>query len=411
MSSVMRGNFRMAVGGVRGAKWRSLLTMLGVVIGIVAVVTVVGLGEGLKQQVAGSIGRFGNDLITVRPGASLVGENGDIASTDVIFGRSQAGGLGAQDIAAVAGTSSVKLYAPLINMPGIVQAGEQQLHGGNVIATSADLPQIAGQSVSFGSFWDSGQESGNFVVLGADAAQGLFGEPAPLGRSLDFRGESFIVRAVFDRFGDVPLSPTAGFDDSVFIPYQTAERLSDGRADAYALLAKPHNPKRFDETRVDITEELKDLRGGEQDFSVLSPEEHIAATTDVFDLLSTWIMAVAAISLLIGGVGLMNIMLVSVTERMHEIGVRKAVGATHRQIMWQFMMEATVLSVVGGILGIVLSLFAHILLLAYTDLEPVLSWQAVVIAASVSLIIGIVFGTIPAIKAANKDPIEALRHE
>lgn len=411
MSSMMRGNFRMAVSGVRSAKWRSLLTMLGVIIGVVAVVTVIGLGEGIKHQIAGSINRFGQDLITVRPGLISTGEGGVLSDTDIVFGRSQSGGLSVQDALAVASLPSVKHYAPLAVVPGIVSSGDQQLQGGTVIATSADLPEITNQSLAFGSFWEPGQETGNFAVLGSRAALELFGEPAPLGRSLEFRGESFIVRAVFDQFGDIPLSPTSGFDNTVFVPYQTTERLTDGRTEAYALLAKPNDPKRFDETRVAITEELKDLRGGQQDFSVLSSEEHIESTTGVFRLFSHWIIAVAAISLLIGGVGLMNIMLVSVTERMHEIGVRKAVGATNRQIMWQFMLEATVLSIVGGILGVGLALLTHILLLAYTDLEPVLSWQAIVIAVGISVAIGIVFGTIPAIKAANKDPIEALRHE
>jgi putative ABC transport system permease protein len=128
-------------------------------------------------------------------------------------------------------------------------------------------------------------------------------------------------------------------------------------------------------------------------------------------LLSVWIWAVAAISLLIGGVGIMNIMLLSVTERMHEIGVRKAIGATGRQIMGQFVLEATVLSLVGGVIGVLVSLGCVGLLYTYTNLKPVVSWDAVGIATGVSLIIGIVFGTAPALKAARKDPIQALRHE
>jgi putative ABC transport system permease protein len=135
------------------------------------------------------------------------------------------------------------------------------------------------------------------------------------------------------------------------------------------------------------------------------------ASTQVVHLLSVWIWAVAAISLLIGGVGIMNIMLLSVTERMHEIGVRKAIGATGRQIMGQFLFEATVLSLVGGVIGITVSLACVGLLYAYTNLKPVISWDALLIATAVSLIIGIIFGTAPAIKAARKDPIQALRHE
>lgn len=408
MSSMMRGDLRMAVSSVRSAKWRSLLTVLGVVIGIVAVVTVVGLGEGMKRQITGSIEQFGEELITVRP----VPEQGGLQSdADIVFGQAQSAGLSADDAVAVAQLPSVDAYAPLGVVPGIVQAGEQQLHGGQVIATSSDFPQVTNQPVRFGGFWEPGQETGNFAALGAQAAVELFGEPAPLGRSLEFRGESFIVRAVLDSFGSVPLSPTSGFDNSVFIPFKTADRLTGSRSGSYALLAKPGDVSGVDGMRVDITSALKDLRGGEQDFSVLTAREHVEVTTNAMSLLSNWIISVAAISLLIGGVGLMNLMLVSVDARMREIGVRKAVGATNRQVMWQFMLESAVLSALGGLIGIALSGLVHVVLLAYTDLEPVFSWVAFAAAAVVALGVGIVFGTIPAIKAANRDPIEALRHE
>jgi ABC-type antimicrobial peptide transport system permease subunit len=209
----------------------------------------------------------------------------------------------------------------------------------------------------------------------------------------------------------LPLSPTAEFDNAVFIPYKTAARLTNNNSHLYVLLAKPADGVPMDVAVSAITDRLRETHGGQQDFTVLSPEQNIATSSHLLDLLSTWIMAVAAISLLIGGVGIMNIMLVSVTERMHEIGVRKAIGATGRQILGQFMLEAVVLSVLGGIIGIALSLVVQGLLYAYSDLRPVISWEAIGIATAVALVIGIVFGTLPALKAARKDPIDALRHE
>jgi putative ABC transport system permease protein len=408
MSAMMRGNLRLALSSVRNAKGRSLLTMLGVVVGIVSVVTVVGLGEGLKRQIAGSISQFGDDLITVQPGAQSQKPMGD---SDLVFGQGQAGGLNKNDVAAIEKIPTADKIAPLSVVTGVVQAEGQNLHGGSVLATSSDFLKVINHTAHFGAMWEAGQEASNFVVIGSNVAYDLFGEPAPLGQSLDFRGESFIVIGVLDDFADVPLSPTADFDNAIFIPFQTATRITENRAQAYAILVKPTNPEKRDETMVAITENLKKLRSGQQDFNVLTPEDQINNSSDVFDLLSTWIMAVAAISLLIGGVGLMNIMLVSVTERMHEIGVRKAIGATQRQIMWQFLLEAMVLSGVGGLLGVGLSLVTHGLLITYTDLKPIISWEAMVVAVGVALAVGVVFGTIPAIKAAAKDPIKALRHE
>jgi putative ABC transport system permease protein len=219
------------------------------------------------------------------------------------------------------------------------------------------------------------------------------------------------VRGIFESFDNVPFSPTASFDSVIFIPYKTAARLTNNSSGPYVVLAKPGAADKLGVTISAIQEKLLDARGGERDFSVLESRESLESGNGVIRLLSMWILAVAVISLLMGGVGIMNIMLLVVTERMHEIGVRKAVGAGSRQILGQFILEATVLSVVGGLIGIALSTGAIGLLRVYTDFQPVISWTAIGIAFSVSVAIGVIFGSIPAIKAARKDPIEALRHE
>jgi putative ABC transport system permease protein len=239
----------------------------------------------------------------------------------------------------------------------------------------------------------------------------MFGEPVPLGRSFTFRGQTFIVRGVFAPFANIPFSPTANFDHAIFIPYKTAAQMTGSTSGIYALLAKPDKPDQLNATITSIRDRLKDTHGGAQDFSVLESSQSLEAGSSVVHLLTVWICAVAAIALFMGGVGIMNTMLLVVTERMHEIGVRKAIGASSRQILGQFVAEALVISVTGGIIGIALSTGAIGLLNVYTDLKPVISWQAIGIATSVSVIIGVVFGAIPAIKAARKDPIEALRHE
>ncbi|HSW99708.1 MAG TPA: ABC transporter permease [Patescibacteria group bacterium] len=411
MSAVMRGNLRMALSGIRGAKWRSVLTMLGVIVGIVAVVLVVGIGEGVKRQIAGSLDHFGKDLIIVRPGqvnsqGALSGNN-----TDVLFGMSGSTSLTTNDVTTIQRTPGIHEVSPLGIVAGTPKAGDKSAPGIFVLATSSHAAEILNQRVEEGDFWGADNDNANVAVIGQHVASKLFNDPAPLGASFTFRGQVFLVRGVFATWVNVPFSPTANFDDAIFVPYQTAARLTHNDSGLYAVLAKTGNPKDVSTTANSLNGRMKQAHGGEQDFSVLGSNQSKGFSADVMHLLSVWIWAVAAISLFIGGVGIMNIMLLSVTERMHEIGVRKAIGATSRQILGQFMLEATVLSLVGGVIGMLASLGAVGLLYTYTNLKPVVSWKAMVIALGVSLVIGIVFGSVPAVKAARKDPIEALRHE
>lgn len=412
MSALLRGNIRLAISGVRSSRWRSFLTILGIIVGIVAVVTVVGIGEGVKRQIAGTLDHFGQDLIIVRP--PHAGDKGSpfaIGQVDVLFGMSNNSSLSSADAEVVRRSPGVGQSTPFGTVSGTVEVGGEIVRDSRVLSASADTASILNQAVKYGEFWPAKDEDAHMAVLGANAAQALFGEPAPLGKSFVFRGQSFQVRGVFSQFADIPFSPTSGFDDVIFIPYKTAARLTNSAAGTYVILAKPADARELESTVSSIEERLLDAHGGERDFSVLGSAQSLKGGDDVIGMLSMWICAVGAISLLMGGIGIMNIMLLVVTERMHEIGVRKAVGATGRQILGQFVLEATVLSVLGGAIGIVISLGVIGLLRLYTDLEPVISWTAVGIGAGVSIAIGVIFGSIPAIKAARKDPIEALRHE
>lgn len=412
MSGMMRGNLRMALSGVRGAKWRSLLTMLGVIVGIVAVVTIVSIGEGVKRQVAGQIQHFGQELITVRPGAQAKeGSLTAVSSHDILFGLGTSTGLSQHDLQVVQQTPHVTYATPFGVVAGTVTVDDKARQGQLVLATNAGMPEVLNHAVPFGEFWTAENEATPTAVIGHDVANDVFGEPVPLGHSFQFRGQTFTVRGVLAPFNGAPLSPTASFDDAIFIPSQTAANITQNNAGLYVLLAKTDKADTLPAAMAGITTRLKEAHGGQQDFTVLSPEQNAAGGADVVRVLTMWIAAVAAISLLMGGVGIMNIMLLSVSERMHEIGLRKAIGASRRQILSQFVLEATVLSVVGGLIGIAFSLATVGVLYAYTDLKPVVSWEAVGLATGVSLAIGIVFGVIPAMKAAGKDPIEALRHE
>lgn len=411
MSSINRGNIRMALASVRSTKWRSMLTMLGIIIGIMSVVMVVGIGEGVKREVAHQIDQFGKDLITVRPGEPKKDNSRMAANTDLLFGLNSISGLTENDLKAVQKADHVRLAAPLGLVPGSVRADDRSLERSLVIATSADLPDALNREVKYGSFFDAESEDTNVAIIGRDVAEALFHDFVPLGRTFEFRGQTFIVRGMFDEFKSTPLSPASNFNNAIFIPHKVAEKLTGNSIQMYSILAKPDKPANTQAARASVRERLLKAHGGEEDFTVLDQKQNLEASSNVLSLITTMVAAIAAISLLVGGVGIMNIMLASVTERMHEIGIRKAIGATNRQILSQFMLEAAVLSVFGGIVGIALSLAGVFALRTYTSLKPVVSWEAIAVATVASLAIGIIFGTLPAIKAARKDPIEALRHE
>lgn len=412
MKSITRGNLKTALASVKNSKWRSLMTMMGIIIGIVSVVTVVSIGEGVKQQVVAQINHLGKDLITIRPGQIVSRDsNGNISNVNLFAGYTSAGSLTDEDIQTVQQAPGVKRAVPLSIVAGTMNYDKKDYPGVTVIGTSPDLPATLNQKVAYGDFFTSNDSNENGAIVGAKVAQDVFGQDVPLGQSFSFQGQTFVVRGVFDTFQTAPLSLEIDFNHAVFIPYQVAQDLTSKKALIYEILAQPKAANTADTTAAAINNGLKKAHGNQEDFTVLKQGESLSITSNILNLLTRLIAGIAAISLLVGGIGIMNVMLVSVTERMQEIGIRKAIGATSRQIMNQFLVEATVLSVIGGIIGVIISLIINGVLRIVTDLQPVISWQVVALAAGVSLAVGIVFGTAPALKAARKDPIEALRNE
>lgn len=411
MKSLTRGHLKTGFDSVRAAKMRNFWTMLGVVIGVASVITVVSVGDGIKQQISSQIHQFGKNLITIQPVQLHAGSGLNVNNVSLLSGTSISGSLSPADVKAVGTTHGVSAVAPLSVVGGTVRGDSGAYSQGLVVGTSPDLPGLLNQSLAYGSFLTSDDNGINAAVLGQHAAEQLFNEDVPLGRTFTFRGQDFVVRGIFNQFNSAPLSPEANFNNAIFIPYDVAESLTNNTALTYEVLAKPADVHQTAPTAKAIRKALNNLHGGESDFTVLEQNQNLSSSDDVLNLLTRLITGVAAISLLVGGIGIMNVMLVSVAERMHEIGIRKAVGATNSQILGQFMVEATLLSLVGGMLGIGIAYFIDVAIRTLTDMTPIITWQTVVLATGVSLSIGIVFGTIPALKAAYKDPIDALRSE
>lgn len=412
MRSVTRGNVKTALASVRAAKWRSFLTMMGIIIGIVSVVTIVSIGEGVKHQVVTQTNHLGKDLITIRPG-QLVNRNdkGQITGVNLFSGYATTGALTDKDVEVIRGAKDVRQAVPLSIIPGGITVENKQINTVPVIGTTPELPQVIKQKIEFGGFFTDGDANQNGAVIGRTVARQIFGADVPLGSSFSFHDQDFIVRGVFQQFQSSTLSLDTDFNNVIFIPYPVAQELTQNKNSIYEILAQPQPSANAGTVAEDIKSRVAKAHGNQQDFTVLKQDESLSVASNVLNLLTRLIGGIAAISLLVGGIGIMNVMLVSVTERLHEIGIRKAIGATSRQIMSQFLIEATILSVIGGILGVIVALIVNILLRLLTNIEPIISWQVVALAAGVSLVVGIIFGTAPAIKAARKDPIEALRNE
>lgn len=402
-------NFRMARTSLRSSRLRSFLTMLGIIIGVVSVVTIFSLGEGVKRQLSRESKHLGNNLITIRPG-KLVNrdKSGNITSVNLLSNFSVTS-LNGKDLDVVSKTPHVKSFLPLSVVVGAPSYNDKNYDKSFVIGTTPNMPEVLKQKVEFGAFFAVEDHNKRTAVVGRDVAEKLFGEAVPIGKSMQIRGQEFIVQGIFEKFESNALNPAINFDSGVFIPYDTAKAISGGQSQIYEILVQVDSPDSVPETAGKLTESLKAAHEGQEDFTVLKNDETITASTTIINLITQLIALVAAISLFVGGIGIMNVMLVSVSERTREIGLRKAIGATNRQIRDQFMIEAILLSFWGAFIGVLLSFLTNFVIRITTDLQPIITWQVVLTATLVSMIVGLVFGMAPAIKASRKNPIDALR--
>lgn len=407
-----KGNFKMAWQSLRSSRWQNTLTMFGIVVGVVSVITTVSLGEGVKRQIVGQIKQAGSDLITVRPGKIVDRDkNGNITGVNPVYAYSfGSGSLSEDDIDTIGKTRDVQFASPVGFITASAESSGDRYDKGFVLGTNENFPDLIGHKIEFGTYFTAGEQKRHLAVIGKRVAEQLFKENVPIGRSLTIRGQDYTVRGVFEEFQTNTLGVSADLNTAIFVPLETTRDLNTN-VPIVQVLAKPVTPAKTDEAAQQIERNLSLAHNGQADVTVLRQDENLAITSKVLTVLTSFIAGIAGISLLVGGIGIMNIMLMSVSERTREIGIRKAIGATTRQIRGQFIIEALVLSFSGGVMGVVLSFIVNYLLRVTTNLKPVITWPVVVISVGVALAVGVLFGFIPAVKAARKDPIESLRYE
>jgi putative ABC transport system permease protein len=407
-----RDTLRTATEAVRTHRLRSALTMLGILIGITAVVLTVGIGEGARQQVQDQIDELGTNVLVVSPGSTT-------SSTGLRGGFGSASTLTQQDVAAL----STKADAPDIRALAPVSSSSTELVAGStnwtttLTGTTPDWSVVRSRSVTTGRFLRPAdvRDASAVVVLGPDTAQELFGNADPVGQAVADDGVRLEVIGVLQSLSsseqtsnnDLAIVPTTTYAQklvggvnrnsvsSIDVKATSANALSAAYQEADALLLNTH----------EITS------AANADFNIATQQSILAASTSVDDTLTVMLAGIAVIALLVGGIGVMNIMLVSVTERYREIGVRKAIGARPSLIRRQFLVEASVLGLAGGILGVTLGLLGALLIPAFSSSQVVISVPAALGAIAVAVGIGVVFGVYPASRAARLAPIDALRSE
>ena len=389
--------WRVAVTALRANRLRSLLTMLGVVIGVAAVVVLVAIGTGAKQEVEAQVNGLGANLVIVVPGKLEFGS----APTKSRLELDDADRIGR----AIDQPDGV---AVSLSSGETVRFGSRSTFA-TVTGTNPAVPRVFVRPIARGQYLrESDVDTRRRVaVVGSGLAGKLFGGADPLGRNLSVGGVRFRVIGVFAEVGS---SLGADRDNEVHIPVTAAQRLfGDMRVDAFALKA-PSTDEIDDVRRVALA--VLAERYPDEEFSAVTQDQILGTVGRILGLLTTVLAAIAAISLLVGGVGVSNIMLVSVRERTREIGLRKAVGARTRDVTVQFLLEAVLLTTIGGILGIALGVGGSLgLSAAFDQLPAVVTWWSPVLAFTVSAAVGIFFGVVPARRAGRLEPVVALRTE
>lgn len=393
--------FKIALQELVANKMRSLLTMLGVIIGVASVITLVSIGEGVRWQISRQIESLGSNLVIVTPGKGTPGVSG--ASFTGAVSR-----LTYDDALAIERRAgAVKNVAPIIESGGVV---EQKKRASTLISgTSASYPVVRNQPLKAGDFISDSDIRGyrRVVVLGDTVRNKLFGKSTGIGKEIHINKEHFKVIGVLRRKGR---TLTIDNDDRVFIPITVAEELLRTKQ-VSIIFVQSASPREVSDA-VSQTRRVLGDRLQRSDYAVSEQRDILATFKGIMNTLTAMLGGIAGVSLLVGGIGIMNIMLVSVTERTREIGIRKAVGAKNRHIMLQFLLESVFISSLGGALGIGLGfLGSRFLERVLPNLKTMVSPWSITIAFAFSLLVGLFFGIYPARKAARLNPIDALRYE
>lgn len=407
MSLLFKTHFRLARASIRQNRTRSFLTCLGIAIGIASIILILSLTGSISNLIKGETKGIGADLVVVRPTRSKDSVTSFVEELTMAnsFEKSS---LSLVDVSSVSAVEGVTATAPIAISTNTLMNDENVVPSATVLGTTSDFYAIEPLALKYGVFLND-KNSDSAVVIGHNLALNLYKTSNPVGRTLSFYGQRFIIVGVLDEVDATVNFDNVNFNNVLFMDIDMMEKLM-GSVQIQQINIKVLNTSLLEPVANNISTTLKDNRYGDTNFSVAYGDAITHPASGLLNIISGMLALVAGISLVVGGIGIMNIMLVSVAERTHEIGIRKAVGASAHNIMMQFMFEAMILSAFGCILGIFLGYFLAFLVSLVTPFSPYISWEIIVITILTTIAVGVIFGTYPALKAACKKPIDSLRH-
>lgn len=393
-----------AMQSLRSTKLRTLLTMVGVAIGVASITIILSLSTGATKMVQSQIDSLGGAIAVVRPGSNQPIQSITDFSQRPGYGTST---LTEKDLASINKIQHVTA-APLMTINGSVKSTDSTAKDATVIATTPDLTKTTNLTVETGQFIDATTDD-QTAVVGAQLSVDLFGTEQSIGQIFTIRGEPFRVIGILKRLNNPVNFNQVDFDRAAIINFNAGKNFNQGVANIQQIDISVDNHSQFKNVLSQTNAALRKNHDGEQDFAVLSGDEIVQPTSELFYTIAGATAAIAAISLIVGGIGIMNIMLVSVAERTREIGLRKALGASNSDISWQFLIESVAISIGGGIAGYLIGYIVSFAISLGLTFDPAITWQIAAVAIGISIVVGSVFGLYPAMRAAHKDPIESLR--
>lgn len=390
---------------LRSTKTRTLLTTLGVAIGVASITTILSLSRGITDVISHQVDSLGGNIAVVRPGTGTRPLDFTNPITQQTYSTST---LSEDDINDLAKLPDVEGVAPIMMISSTLRADQTTVPNGVIVATSPSFAQVTNLPIQDGQFIDS-VTNRDTAVIGPQLSVDLFGTDQPIGQTFSIRDQSFTVIGVLKRMDDPVNFNNIDFDNAAIISLESGKSFHEGITQIQQIDIKAKDVATLPKVINNVTDKLLKNHHNEKDFTIVSGQDIARPTSQLFVAVTGVMTAIAAISLIVGGIGIMNIMLVGVAERTREIGLRKSVGASNGNIVGQFLAEALIISLLGGLFGYAGGYLCAFIISTFVTFEPAFTWPIALAALGTSLVVGLVFGLYPAIRAARKDPIESLR--